>query len=275
MKKKEKRDFFVSDLPNTRTKLFIDILKNQWNILIVCSIYFLLAFLPFILYRYHHLITISNLLSSNQTREEMISSISQATFLYLLVSCFLFLWIGIFLAGLMRIYKRLSFQEGVFVGADFIQGVKENGKDFLFIVLFYDVLYFLVEYIAVSYMASNQLVYYLMKVIHYFLLLPLLFLSLYTSAMYQDKLIKKIYTSVIVYIRFLPKNLLFFTILLLPNVCLLFAKTSIQIFVPILYVISYLPIGFVLLTVMINGFYDQLINQYHFKDLVNKGLYKN
>lgn len=275
MKKTGKRDFLASDLPKTRKALIIDIIRNQWNILMICALYFLLAFLPFIVYRYHHLITLQSILSSDQMKEEQMTAVLQSTSIYLLVSCALFLWIGFFLAGLMRIYKRLSFQEGVFSGGDFIQGMKENRKDFFITFLLYDFCYFIVEYIAVYFMISNQMIYYLMKIIHYGILLPVLVLSLYTHSMYQDKTSKKIYTGIIVYIRFLPKNLLLFGLVLLPLSLLLISTTYMQIFLPVFYVLCYLPVVFVAIAVMTNGHFDQMINQYRFPALMNKGLYKD
>ena len=131
--KKNVKDFTTADLPVNRKELFFDILKTQWNSLLIIAFIMMICFLPFIIYRYYNLLTINNIIIKKE--ETMLSEIKQAYFIYNSFNILTILFIGIVFSGLSRLYKKLAFNEGFFLIADFFKGIKENIKDFLILFL--------------------------------------------------------------------------------------------------------------------------------------------
>ena len=117
-------DFLASDLPKNRKELFFDVLKNQWRNLLILALIIFVMFLPFVVLRYYNLIIINNLISGSS--EDLANEVFNSSFVYNFVVFLLMIIIGIFFGGVGRIYKKLAYNEGFFIGADFIKGIKEN-----------------------------------------------------------------------------------------------------------------------------------------------------
>lgn len=273
MKKVKKivKDFTIADLPVNRKELFFDILKTQWNSLLIIAFIMMLSFLPFIIYRYYNLLTINNIIVKKE--ETMLLQIKQAYFIYNSFNILTILFVGIVFSGLSRLYKKLAFNEGFFLIADFFKGIKENIKDFLILFLIYGIINFILESLAINYLISNSFLCYVFKIINYLIFIPILFICVCMSAIYNDSIFKKVSLSFIIYFKYLPKVILVSIICVLPLFLLLIPTTTIQLLLPIFYCLIYLPISYLLFVIVMNSIFDDEINKKSFPSLVKKGMY--
>ena len=273
MKKRKKivKDFTPSDLPSNRKELFFDILKNQWNSLLILAFIFLLIFVPFIIFRYYNLLSINNILSSNN--EDIFYQIKIASLTSNAINILIILFVGIFFSGIARIYKKLAYNDGFFLGADYVKGLKENVKDFIVLFLIYGIINFILESLSINYLIENSFLYYVFKFLNYGVFLPILAISVCISSIYNDPVFKKLYLSVVIYFKHLPKIALVTLIALAPLFILLIPSTTIQLFVPMLYCLIYLPLAYLLFVIVMNHIFDKEINNKKFPHLVNKGMY--
>ena len=274
-KKKQvnKNDFLITDLPSNRGELFFDILKNQWRNLLILSLIFLLLFLPLVIARYYNLIIINNIINSGSDNASVL--VFNTSFGYNFIVFIILIAVGIFYGGVARIYKKLAFNEGFFLGADFIKGIKENFKDYTFFFALYGLLNLIIETLCVNFLLENNYLYYFFKVINYATLLPIFGICLSLGAIYTDGVFKKIKVACKIYIKYLFKILVMVAIFILPLALLLINSTSIQLFIPLVYSILYFPLVYLVFVLFLNGLFDEAINKKNFPNLVGKGMYRN
>lgn len=274
MKKNKKvvKDFTLSDLPSNRKELYFDILKNQWRSLIILAFIILVIFVPFIIFRYYNLLSLNNILKENS--ETMFHQIKIASLTSNAINILLIMFVGIFFSGIARIYKKLAYNDGFFLGADFLKGIKENIKDFIVLFMLYGIVNFMLESLATNYLVDNSFLYYVFKILNYAMFVPVLVISVCISSIYNDPVLKKIILSFIIYFKYLPKILLTTIVALFPLLLLLIPSTTIQLFFPMGYCLIYLPLAYLLFVIVMNSIFDKEINNKKFPHLVNKGMYK-
>ena len=268
-----KGDFLISDLPRNRYALFFDILKNQWRSLLLMAVIILLLFLPIILLRFFNLVMINSVVNNGEGTN-LKAEVFNTFVGYSIINFIVVVVVGILFGGVARIYKKLAFNEGFFLGADFIRGIKENFKDYFWLFLIYGLLNMLLEILCMNYMLDNNYLYYFFKVLNYATLLPILGVSMSVCALYSDPFIVKVKSSIRIYIKNLFKILLAVIIVLLPLVLLLINSSIFQLLVPIIYSFIYFPLGYLILVLILNSIFDKDINEKNFPDLVGKGMYK-
>ena len=122
--KAPKKDFSFSSLPSNRFFQYWDILRHQGLSVFSLCLFCLVGFLPYALTRYYFVALTSKELSGGSA---LGSSAVQSLYLYyflLRLPCLLFA--SLFVAGTLRLFKRMSYGEGYLFMADFFEGVKEN-----------------------------------------------------------------------------------------------------------------------------------------------------
>lgn len=267
----KKEDFKISELPSNRVQLFFDILKNQWTSLLILAFFTSIVFLPLILSRYQNVSIVNNILL--EQKENMEYHLLFAYLIHYAINIIFIIFVGIFLSGANRVFKKMSYNDGYFLGADFLKGIKENIKEYLIIYTLYGILCFMVESLSVYYLLQDSMLYYLFKIINYGFFLPLLLISSCLSTIYSDGIFKKIKIAFIIYFKSFFKIIFALIVMVCPLLVLMINNSVIQLFVPILYCLIYLPLSLLGFMVMINGVFDKYINKYNFPDLVNKGMY--
>lgn len=271
-RKSNNTDFLISDLPKNRFELFCDILKNQWRTIIIIGLILLIVFLPIILVRYYNMLVLNDfLIASDEVSNDKLISLQMSYYLL----CVVLLWfIGISFGGVARIYKKMTFNDGYFLGADYFKGLKENSKEFTIVFIIYGLINFILEILSLNFLLENSFMYYLFKLINYGLFIPLMFIVMSLCALYTDSILKKIRISFYLYIKHLPLCLLIAVIIELPLLLLTIPQTFIQLIVPIIYVLGYLPIAYLVSQIILYHIFDVEINRVSFPELVGKGMYK-
>jgi len=266
--RKRNCDFLISNLPRNRFFMYFDILKNEWLSLVIYGFLFLFSTLPFIIFRYLQLRNISFLASSNNAYIEILASYMP----YLLISLPAFLLIGLVLAGLLRVYKRMGWGKGYFRSADFFAGIKENILSSLILTAIFWLTYSLLTYVGVYFLSSSTWIYYFMLAIKGMIIFPLYLFLLYVFAVYRDSVSKKLYVGCAVFLKRFPSLIVASILLEAPFFLLLLSSSYIQLFVPSGYALIYFPLGYLALIMVYNRALDEEVNRESFPDLVNSGL---
>lgn len=277
MKKKVeviKSDFLVTDLPSNRKELFFDIIKNQWRSLLVLALIITVIFIPIIILRYYNMVIITNMVNSSE-KENVGNNVFNAYVGFNIINTFVIIMCGIIFGGVLRIYKKLSFNDGFFIGADFIKGIKENFKDCLIIFSVYAIANLILEILCVDFLLNNNYLYYFFKVVNYFIVLPIVLIWVSLSSIYNDKVFIKLKSAYKLYIRYLFKVLACYILLILPLFLLMVGNSYIQLFLPICYFLIYFPIVYLVFILLMNSIFDEQINKKNFPHLVGKGMYRN
>ena len=229
-------------------------------------------FLPIILLRYFNLVQISVLITETPP-EELYNKIIGTYGVYVLLNVPFIILLAVYFAGANRIIKRLTFLQGIFFFADFAQGFKENIKDHLKACVIYALLFAIFEFLAIYFKLNNQIVwYYLIKIVHYFVVLPLFLLFFFLAAIYSDRFKTKFKSAIIIYLKFYPRLALFVLGFYSPLIVLLLPSPAIQLFYPLGYVFIGGTLFLLIFALGLNNIFDATININKFPTLYRKGL---
>ena len=141
------QDFNKESLPKNRKELFFDCIKQRFGLIMLTSFVLFLFTLPLLVVLF---IKDAYLISVGVSFEN--KEITEANYetMYLMVTnfgylasipCFLILSVG--LAGALRVFRQLVWQEGVFFKEDFFDGIKLNFKHYLIYGLIFGICFYL------------------------------------------------------------------------------------------------------------------------------------
>ena len=226
-------------LPKNRRELFFDVLKLQWSKLLLLGVLMYLCYLPMY---YSHLLMIIP---------------------------------AIALAGLLRIIRQYAWEENVFFIHDFGQGIKQNAKQSVLLVICFYILYTLtLLFFNMSATISSIAKYlFLFPMAMFLIFLPVFGYMLAVIPIYNNSFFKNMKICVFVYVKTPLKSLFAMTCVLLP-------------FLPSMSTNVYWNLGGTTIAALLSpclllglklfcyNQLDKFINQTHFPELVGKGVYK-
>ena len=251
MKKKKAIKKGYASLPRNRKELFFDVIKQRWRTLFFLGFIFSLSIAPFFIV----LILRRFFSASNTTDYQFYVS----NYFFLFIASIALVFVGVFLGGLLKNLKHLSYEEPIFLKDDFFLGIKESIFHLLLVVFLFSIVFFL-----------NVLLGSLIFVFFPFLLVLINEISIYKNS-FKDYLHNGVVILVKNYFRILFLSL----INLLP--LLLFLINNIVILSTALLFYFLLINPFVLLLDMVyfNYIFDISINKKYYPDIFEKGLYRD
>ena len=134
--KAAKNDFQEENLPQTRKDQFFDLLKNQYKVIFLIGLMFLLFFLPLLSLNVVKAIMANKayaLIDLNKASVEQVNDAVGVNRLIFDLANFIFyplLFVGV--GGLLRVIRQLIHGEPVAFKYDFNKGIKDNSKTFIF-----------------------------------------------------------------------------------------------------------------------------------------------
>lgn len=281
MKKKDKptykSDYSKEMLPKSRTVQFGRILRDNFVIFVKLGLILMFLMLPFVF-----ALTMKNIGISNVMKDAALSDaekLEKSVFLSIVfgaiyIPCIMFLFVG--LCGILKILRRLIWDEPLFFKHDFFVGIKESFGPFLLygflsgLIGFFNILAF---HIAVGYV---KYISYGLIGISFAIVMPILLVAAYVSSIYSCKLS----TSFTVSVKLFARRGIFTILILLilyTSYFLNFLQIPIVFYVAIIFVLIILPFPIWLLLSYINCFknLDDYINVYHYPDKAYLGLSTN
>lgn len=229
--KTNNKSFIPSSLPHDRKVQFMDIMKHRYMLLILCGIMIFIGFLP-VIFAYGVTVYISNASVFSKIVESYTTDASQQAFIYFWtvnVSYAIMiplLMLGfVVLTGGLRIYRLLSWGEGVFFFHDFFRGIKANFKTGLLLGLFLGIFLFIIKFIggALSLYLNGNLgigVELFLKGVLFIFVLPIAICLLILTTYFDDGFFKSIKNGFYLYANkpffFIPCSLILLVIYLFP-----------------------------------------------------------
>ena len=277
MKKEEKH---ITDqdakqsLPRTRKEVFFDLLKNRKMTLFALSCYVFMFFIPLAV----------DLLYFNFT-EAMAISAEKSEYLFSLIfysmlimhPCMMIGFIG--LAGGFYTAKKLVWQEGISLASDFFKGIKENWKHALingfifglvlfglviggsFLVIYADV-HAVVRGIGIGALIALFLVFGMVTAINF------------TQGVYYENSFGVTLKNSFSFLGLLNWKVFVIYLLSTGVVFTLSLFNFLTLTIGLLLLAVFNSVVIVLYTLVSHTAFDKYINQEHYPEMVNKGLYK-
>ena len=281
MKKKQssvnKKDYSLEDLPKTRWEQFWRILRDNFALIIKLGLILLVLILPFLVAYVMKYINISYIEQSTSIEEaDKLKNIAFINIIFgaIYVPCLMFFFIG--LGGILKVLRRLMWDEPLFFKEDFFLGIKENVGQFIFFSFLIGLIVFLNIFAYNSTLGWMKYVSYALLGVSYGLVIPMVMVTVFISSIYNNKLSVSFSVGLRLFIRRGIFPILF--LLVLYSVYFLgLIDMSIIIYLAILFVLI-----IILLPIWLLGFYmnfiknsDDCINTYYYTDQAYLGLYQN
>ena len=272
-----KSDYSKANLPKTRTEQFGRILKDNFVIFIKLGLILMVLMLPFVFAFVMKNISISNLMKDTSISEidrannyKIINIIFGAIYL----PCVMFLFFG--LTGVLKILRRLIWDEPLFFIKDFFQGIKESCGAFLL----YGFLTGLVSFLSILtfHLSKGYFIYvsYVLIGITFAIVVSIILIAAYISSIYNSKISVSFSTAGNLFLR---RGI--FTILILLILYSIYFVNLLSInliyIIAIIFVLIIFLFPIWLLLSYINSFkmFDDFINICQYPDKAYLGLFVN
>ena len=277
MKKEEKH---ITDqdakqsLPTNRKEVFFDLLRNRKMFLFALSCYTFMFFIPLAVDLIYF-----NFLESMAISAEKFEYLFSLIFYSMLIMlpCMVIGFIG--LAGAFYTAKKLVWQEGVSLASDFFKGIKENWKHALINgVIFGLVLFGLI--IGGSFMLIYADVHAVARgiaigaLIVLFLIFGMVTVLNFTQGVYYENSFGVTLKNSFSFLGLLNWKVLVIYLLSTGVVVTLGLFNFLTLVIGLLLFAVLSSVVIVLYTLISHSAFDKYINQEHYPDMVNKGLYK-
>lgn len=269
-------DFNESMLPVNRRQLFFDIYRNSFRSVFKCGAMLLLFSLPAIAW-----LIFMFLGSMGMTEEAFGENLDAAKLLWNIItpSGALILSIPIYLCvcGVMRVMRRLAWQEGLDFGYEFRSGLKGNAKAtwpyYLITCLLFALAYAAVIVFYPNVFCYGGLLFYVL------IFLPLFIWQMLLGNLYEGRFRDFIHNSAVCFGKSIGWTLLFIALALLPALCDIICPAQNTLFISIKYsvimlmLLFYYPALLLAFLIYANKIFDETINEEHYPDYYRKGLY--
>ncbi len=277
MKKEEKH---ITDqdakqsLPTSRKEVFFDLLRNRKMTLFALSCYTFMFFIPLAVDLIYFNFVESMAISAEKF-EYLFSLIFYS--MLIMLPCIVIGFIG--LAGAFYTAKKLVWQEGVSLASDFFKGIKENWKHALINgVIFGLVLFGLI--IGGSFMLIYADVHAVVRgiaigaLIVLFLIFGMVTVLNFTQGVYYENSFGVTLKNSFSFLGLLNWKVLVIYLLSTGVVVTLGLFNFLTLVIGLLLFAVLNSVVIVLYTLISHSAFDKYINQEHYPDMVNKGLYK-
>jgi hypothetical protein len=270
------KEYDQKEQPKSRVRAYgVALKKNVWKLLAM-GFLLMLACAPLITFRY--LITVyrfglnEEVTAGQLTETQAVLAINSLQNIYYLCSLLLCLLPALVVAGMAKALKCMAWKDPAPVRENFGSGIKENFLRFAPIFIL-NVLLLWISNFTRNANPNNSFWYYLPTVGWFIIALPLSAWYCSVTSVYKDKTHILVAGSFKFYAKTLPITLCFTFLALLPLGIFLFANAAwVQLVVPLLYMLLWLPSVLLACVFWANSVYDKYINIKSFPELVEKGL---
>lgn len=279
MRKRKQRptDLTYQNLPQNRKEAFFDIWKTNWRAMFLITLTILITMLPILigLFMQDSIIgSINDQMSKDPL--DIKEGTSNICFVSLITSLIVWLYLYIAcipLSVITRMLRQLSWYEPIFVKEDILLGIKNNYKSAAISSTFIGII--LVISKLTLYINMNPFIQAIPLGIFVAILLPPIILTYLQSNIYNGKYFSLLKNGIIMYIKSFPLTILIILLIVSPVLfnlidSLIFLKYGLLVGAIILLE----PSLFLILHLYTNKIFDKYINEHNFKELVNKGLFK-
>ena len=260
-------DFNKTMLPHNRKELFFDIIKNHYRTLMVLGLILLLSSIPLLVISFIADYQIAALDVTDSAYEQNYASYTFYMDLFK-TPCLFILGVGV--GSVLKVIKNLCYLEPVFLGYDLKSGLKNNwlsmGALFFIVGVFNAATMLLLNTVKVAIILGVAIS------LLFTVLYPPLMLVVSHIAIYKNKFHKRIYRSFFMYVKYFLPTLGIYILTGLPFLLVLIPDPLIKYGVFVVLCVFLVPICYVIAFLYSSYVFDKCINQFHFPELVDKGI---
>jgi hypothetical protein len=258
-----------------RSQAFLEVVKNKYKYLLLLGALFMLAAAPIITFRYLtivHQIEVNAAVQAGEfSANDGLLEVNALQNFYYAVSIALVLLPCLVLAGAAKVVKCFSWREPTPFKDNFGEGIKENVINYSICFIINVLLLWMNNFVR-NCNVEFSVWYYLPTAVWYLVVLPVSMWFCASTAVYKDKFFKTLSVSAKLFGLTLFYTYAAEILLVWPLALLLIPVAWVQLAVPFIYTLLYLPLSLLALIYMADSAFDKYINAVSFPDLVNKGL---
>lgn len=273
--KVSRKDFTEANMPHNRKEVFKDLLINRTSTLFSLGLMMFLFSLPLIAAIIFSNLSISsfdltNLENNKELYNDFLRNLNTNNLLVLIGLVI----ISFGISGTYKIIRLLIWQEGIFFYSDFFNGIKSNWKGFALTFFIIGIINFVSQYLFYNVNINEYPFVACVIVIAFFL--PCVLFILGQTTIYNMPYLHKLKNSFLLSWRnwytSIPVVLLNTLFIILP---LLIKNVLAYIILIIVIPIIIAPLLILFNTLYTDTIFDKYINKDNFKEIYDKGIYRN
>lgn len=268
-------DFSVDKLPLNRASQFGDIFKLEWRTLLLIGLILFAFFIPemiLLIFKNYYLVGLKSIVEEGEyPAYQLVTNLIVDAIQLITFSIF-----SLGFAGILRIFRHLTWGEQVYFFNDFKKGIRVNFKTAYLVLIFCDLMIatnHLLSFLSTSYLSSptNVIVIVIVDFFQFFIFFPACFYIITMNNLYQLTLKRSIFNSFVLLIK---SYLLTFWVVVIPaGIYLIYLIPSPLItgFATLLYFLLVVPLLLLAIYLIHVKYFDKLIND-KYPEILNKGL---
>lgn len=203
--KKAAKDFEQSMLPQTRRAIFFDVVKLQWQKLLLLAVILLISAIPLLVIAVYEDTYLLTALDDPGIPQETIPALIAPLHIFCAVlssPCIVLFFLG--LCGVIRVVRQLAWEENAMVFPDFMIGFRQNWKQFLPAGVLFGLSYALAKigwYSALATQANSVWIYGIILGLLLFLIAPLVACCTVVIAVYNNSFWNNLKLSAYIYLK--------------------------------------------------------------------------
>lgn len=265
-------DYTANDLPLTRKDVFFECYKEHFSLLFRIGLVCLLTLLPAFIVMFMKDLYIISATSTlpEQTEESMLEIYYSANAVYGLMEIGAFVFFGILFAGVVQLLRQLLWNEPIFFGDDFKNGLKNNALRFGTAAFLLATINYLLN------MLTESLWTYTLSGGFVVLILPVAVWFGLQNIYYQVGVFGSVKNAILMYTQTFPATMLLFMATIIPFwlvtnlISFVFIKLIVLLVMALFYVVP-LTMCWILYALHI---FDKYINQEQYPEIYRKGMRK-
>lgn len=276
------QDFNMNQLPKNRYESFWDCIKNRFNVILNSGFLLLLFSVPLLF-----VINFSNLLiyeTNLALKEGYITSHDAAIRIFdisnwtnlLTILALMILAVG--LSGVIRVYRQLIWQEGIFFWSDFIGGIKSDALHNVLIFMLVGCLNYLMQYtirfgyfntdsLALTFAISLSIAAFVVGVL-------ILFFFVFQTVLYQLSFIAKIKNAFLFLGKHALSNFIVLILMAAPWALLFVPHQIFYLIISVVLFLLILPLEVLIIMEYCFHIFDLYINKEHYPTIYRKGMWQ-
>lgn len=268
------KDFSNELLPKTRKEQFFQIIKDNYRVLLKIGFFSLLLLIPFLfafVFKQSYLLRILNDSSLDKEKARSLFITFEPIFNAIYIPCFMIFFTGF--GGILKVLRRLLWNEPLFFKKDFWLGVKDNLKHNLLVGFLVPFLYFF-SFFTIRLLGSDVFSYVAFLGFSFLIFVPILIITDFIGSIYMNKVRRSLSIGIRTYLR---RGV--FVILALLPIYALYLVSIIPLnsaYLALIYAVIFvflLPILILLNYIVSFKIFDELFNIYYYPEVAYLGLY--
>ncbi len=270
-----KIDWDLRNLPANRFEVFFDSVRQHYLLFLrlgLAALLFVLPLLALTVIKDFSLYNVIDQVSEGVLSEESgVSRIYSIRFWAAIIRIPLLMFVSVGLCGICGVLRQLAWGEGIFYREDFRDGIKRGAGTGPVTAFLAGLLLLINECASLTGNSFGRYLIFSASV----MITPVLFLTVLQSEIYRASYLGYVRNATAMYVKELPKTILWLLITALPFAVLLIRDLFLKYLLVIFGAFLWIPLDCFIWVLYANSVFDRYINRKDYPQLYQKGIYKN